>query len=291
MKIAYCGYDFFFECLKTIDSAGHSVISIFTNECDNHRYVFNTEVQKFASSRGIPFTDRKIDASDLKHLQEIGCDLLISAAYPYRIPIETAPNLAAVNLHPTLLPVGRGPWPLPHIILKELKTSGVTMHLLKPQFDAGPVVVQKSFAVDERENLETLSCKVKLAALEVMRTFLADPASLMARGIDQSSLGMAEYWPRPTNEERTLDWNMPVRSIDRIARAFGKFNSFATFDDAEWIVDDVSVWEASSIEPPGTVVLRTPGEVVVAAKNGYVCIRVFEMDPDFARDREVSNAS
>lgn len=289
MKIAYCGYDFFFDSLGVIEKAGHTVVSIFTNECDNLRWNFNTKVQEFASAHGIPLTEQKVSASDLVRLREMGCDLLVSAAYPYRIPIEAVPGFVGVNLHPTLLPTGRGPWPLPHIILKALAESGVTLHLLSPEFDSGPIVLQQSFAVDERENLETLSCKTKLAARTVMGKFMADPQSWASKATEQGLLGSAEYWPMPTPQERTLDWSLPVRSIDRIARAFGKFNSFAVFDDAEWIVDDVSVWEAQPPEPAGTVVLRTPREVVIAAQDGYVCLRVFEIDPDFAKDQGVSN--
>lgn len=40
MKIAYFGYDFFYDCLKTVLSEGHDVIKVFTFDTDNHKVHF-----------------------------------------------------------------------------------------------------------------------------------------------------------------------------------------------------------------------------------------------------------
>jgi len=69
---------------------------------------------------------------------------------------------------------------------------------------------------------------------------------------------------------------MGVEAIDRIARAFGKFESLAHFDNCDWLVSDINVWHCEHAELPGTVVHKSNTEIVVAALDGMVCMRIFQ---------------
>lgn len=281
MKIAYFGYDFFSDCAEVLLAENHDIIAIFSVDCDNQRYVFNNRLEKIASGVGLQLTIKRPTREDLENLANSGCELLVSAAYPYRIPIEYAGNCRGINIHPTLLPRGRGPWPLPHVILKNDEQSGVTIHNLSPKFDSGDILAQNSYPVNRNETLESLSCKAQMTAKELFRNFIRDYVKGAVSAQRQSDLGEGEYWPTPSFEDRTFDWSHSVDQIDRIARAFGRFNSFATFANKEWIIDSVDVWKQNHNQPIGSVVHRTSREVVVAASDGYVCIKVFEIDPDW----------
>jgi methionyl-tRNA formyltransferase len=285
MKIAYFGYDFFFGCLDDLSKSNHSILAIFTPDsaCDNRRYNFNTMTVDFARRNGIAVYHGKVTHEQIGKLQQDGCDLLVTAAYPFRIPIEACPSLLGVNIHPTLLPVGRGPWPLPEIILRRLTESGVSIHKLEPSFDSGDIILQRSFRLHDNENLESLSCKTQMLARALFSEFLSDPGASLKRARPQDQLGTAEYWPMPDSSKRTLDWTAGIQAVDRVARAFGKFNSFAVYNDCEWIVDDVTVWPAAHGLPPGTLIHKTNREAVVAASDGYVCLRTVEVDPDFKK--------
>lgn len=61
-------------------------------------------------------------------------------------------------------------------------------------------------------------------------------------------------------------------------RVFGKFMSLARFDNTDWLVEDVSVWKAKHDYKCGEVVLRGNREVVLAAQDGFVCLRHFCQD-------------
>lgn len=276
-KIAFLGYDFFYSAFESLLKNNYEIKWLFTFECDN-KVNFNTKIVSKAKEVGADIFYDRISKNNIEDLRNAGCDLIISAAYPYKIPIiEHSPFM--INVHPTLLPIGKGPWPLPIIILKGLSESGVTIHKVSERFDSGDILIQRGFKVFDNENLETLSCKTQITAEKMLLDLLADFENKWENAKPQGKDG--EYWAMPTFEERTLNWNLSVIEIDRIARAFGKFDSLATFDSKDWVVQDLTVWSEKHNLASGTLVHLTNREALVAAADGYVCIRFFSIDPDY----------
>jgi len=219
MKIAYCGYDFFSECLRTLLSRGDDVYRVFTFKCDNS-FDYNQYITKICRQYSLPLSDRPIDQKILEQLQREGCELLITAGYRYKIPDLSATGIKGINLHPTLLPVGRGPWPLPWTILSGQKHSGVTIHKLSAEFDAGDILMQNDFALEANENLESLSAKSQILAKAMLTNLVENFADFWQAARPQE--GDHSDWPRPSVADRTLDWSAGVTQLDRHCRAFGK---------------------------------------------------------------------
>lgn len=276
MKIAYFGYDFFYKCLEHLSNAGHEVLKVYTYKTDN-KYNFNDYIITLADNLHIPVQFSKVKPSDIYSLKELGCELLVVAAYPYKIPILEDCRIKGINIHPTFLPEGRGPWPLPHIILKGLKKSGVTIHKLEAAIDQGDILLQASFDITDTENLESLSCKCQLTAVTLLDEFFENFDSYWNNAQKQ---GTGSYWEFPSVEEQTINWDTSVLDISRTVRAIGKFESRAKFDDKYWVVQDATVWVEKHAFITGEVVHRTNKEIVIAAKDGFVCLRFFEIDPD-----------
>lgn len=272
MKVAYCGYDFFSACLSDLLAHGVDVCAVFTMACDN-RFDYNQYVYEICAQHGLPITDVPIDTSAISQLEADGCELLITAGYPYKVPDLSHTRLRGINVHPTLLPVGRGPWPLPWIILQQLERSGVTIHALSNNFDAGNVLAQASFSVGPRETLESLSAKSQLVAVPLLRDVVADFDGYWAAQRPQVDDG--SYWPRPSPADRMIDWRAGVDDIERLCRAFGKSGARASFDGQNWWVYSVSVWPQEHTYTPGVVVHKTNTEMVVAAADGFVSLLYF----------------
>ena len=278
MRIAYLGYDFLYSCLEYLSSHNQfEIIKVFSNKTDNH-YKFNEKVKDIAAKLNLTVQLERISLSDLNELQAMGCELIISAAYPYRIPINQDLSIKAINIHPTLLPEGKGPWPLPYIILKDFNESGVTIHKLAKTFDSGDILIQEKFEVSDRDDLETLSIKSQIMAVKILSKLLTNLDFYWQNATPQTG---GSYWKMPTQKDKMLDWTLDVKSIERIQRAFGKFDSFAIFDDIRWAVQDLNFWHGKHDFQPGTVVHRTNKEILIAAKDGYVCLRSFKKHSDY----------
>lgn len=71
-------------------------------------------------------------------------DLVISAAFPRLIPAEILkiPTYGAVNLHPSVLPAGRGPNPV-RLVYEGATTVGATLHRTEAEFDTGAILSQR----------------------------------------------------------------------------------------------------------------------------------------------------
>ena len=73
--------------------------------------------------------------------------------------VEAFPN-RILNIHPSLLPA----FPGLHVQLQALrhgvKISGATVHIVTPELDAGPIVLQASVAVEENDTADTLSERI-----------------------------------------------------------------------------------------------------------------------------------
>jgi len=100
-------------------------------------------------------------------VEEAGCTLIVLAGFLTIIDeqvYERFPN-RILNVHPALIPsfCGRGFYGL-HVheaaLEKGVKVSGATVHIVTPECDAGPIVLQKAVEVLENDTPETLQKRI-----------------------------------------------------------------------------------------------------------------------------------
>jgi phosphoribosylglycinamide formyltransferase 1 len=73
--------------------------------------------------------------------------------------LEAFPN-AILNIHPSLLPAFPGVDAQRQALEHGVKVSGVTVHLVTPELDNGPIVLQRAVPVHEDDTVETLSARI-----------------------------------------------------------------------------------------------------------------------------------
>lgn len=103
----------------------------------------------------------------LAHLQRSGAQLIVLAGFLKKIPpqvIDAFPN-KILNVHPALLPSfgGKGMYGR-HVHAAVLaygcKITGVTVHIVTNEYDAGPPVLQECVAVHADDTPESLAARV-----------------------------------------------------------------------------------------------------------------------------------
>jgi len=75
------------------------------------------------------------------------------------VMLEAFPN-AILNIHPSLLPAFPGLHPHRQALEHGVKVSGVTVHLVTSDLDAGPIVVQRSVPVLADDTPDTLAARI-----------------------------------------------------------------------------------------------------------------------------------
>jgi len=221
-NIIYFGYDLFYPCLEyLVGRSDVNVLKVYSFASDEV-YDFHDKVKGICAKNNIEFTLEKITADELKkQFEQNRCDLAFSAGYAYKIPTNCTPLFKGINVHPSLLPIGKGGWPFPHIILKGLKKSGVTVHKLTDSFDDGDILLQKEFDVTDNDTIFTLEEKSRETAL-LMMDKLFDELDLLFKNASKQPKG--EYWQLPTESDSTIFLDTSESEKQRIIRAFGEKN-------------------------------------------------------------------
>jgi methionyl-tRNA formyltransferase len=167
-----------------------------------------------SGSAGVPVfhagSMRSLTSSDV--LRSLAPDVIVVACYPRLIPapVRAAARVAALNIHPSLLPQGRGPDPLFWTLRRGNGRAGVTVHELTDTYDAGPILVQQSFrypdAISE-DRLELLAAEIgaRLALHAIHQ--LVDGSATSHEQDD----ALASSEPSPAADDYVIDTNRPAR--------------------------------------------------------------------------------
>lgn len=230
MKIAYIGIDLFYIALETLFSLGCEITEIFTCETDN-KTEFNIKVIDFAKKHHIPCTKQRITREDINRLKKSGCNAAVCAGYYYKIPVDC--DFPIVNIHPSLLPVGRGSWPMPQTILRGFKNSGVTIHKIAEDFDTGDILLQREFKLGENETLVGFMEKVYALLPGMLKNLIKNFDELYTGAVPQ---GTGEYWDAPTEKDFTITPDMTADEADLILRAFSGYECIYKAGDQKYIL-------------------------------------------------------
>lgn len=116
-------------------------------------------IKTWAEMKGISVLQPiKLDAEFCRKLSTVDCQLFIVASYGKIIPenILSIPRKGTLNVHPSLLPLYRGPSPIQSALLDGAMTMGLSIMRLDNEMDHGPILTQTSFAIDEQATAGTL---------------------------------------------------------------------------------------------------------------------------------------
>jgi phosphoribosylglycinamide formyltransferase-1 len=130
-------------------------------------------IAEYSRALADTLTEEKIDLVVLAGFLTI-IDETVYEAFPNRI----------INVHPALIPsfCGKGYYGL-HVheaaLEKGVKVSGATVHIVTPECDAGPIILQKAVEVREDDTPETLQKRIMVEAEwiilpEAVRLFCED---------------------------------------------------------------------------------------------------------------------
>jgi methionyl-tRNA formyltransferase len=166
-------------------------------------------------------TPEKLRSDAARHaIRDFRPDGLLLVSYGQLVPadlLEVA-DRPPLNVHPSLLPRHRGAAPVAGTIMAGDGEGGVTLMIMTPQLDAGPIVAQWSVPLTGRETTPEL--EVQLADLAAERV----PAELERWAAEETEStpqdDRASTMVRPfTRADGWIDWHRPAIEVDRQVRA------------------------------------------------------------------------
>ncbi len=204
-------------------------------------------------------------------LGELGIELGCVACWPWRLPPEAleAPRHGFLNLHPSLLPRHRGPAPWFWVLRSGEAHTGVTVHRMSDELDAGPILAQERFFVPNGLSGDELD---RLSG-EIGGPLLAKAVEDALEGTDNareqpSEGGSYEGWPR--EQDFIIPTTMTARQAFNFVRGVSEWRITPRIEVAG---REVPVREAvgySEHERPGAPLEVHGGVVRIAMLEGVL---------------------
>ena len=147
------------------------------------------EIQRVDTAMGIPIVWVTSTAEATETIRSFAPEVAVAACFPWRLPraaLETPP-LGILNVHPSLLPAGRGPEPVFWTLRRGEPVTGVTVHRMDAGFDTGPIVAQAQMPVP-----------AGISAPELERDLMALGGNLLVDALPKLVAGRLQPRPQPT---------------------------------------------------------------------------------------------
>jgi methionyl-tRNA formyltransferase len=264
MKIAYFGYNAFSSCLELLVSLGHELVCVYTGE-DN---IYADRVISYSINQRIPLRFNKPDKSQMDELVAAGVDLFLSAEYPWKIPVPSQLKFA-INVHPTLLPEGRGPTPLPSLLLTYPQYAGVTFHKMTAKLDEGDILLQKKICIDESESYDTLSAKLFIETPLLLNKLLSDVDYYYKNSHRQKK---GSTWHKLSYDDQTINWNKSTQELLKQFRAFGSLGVYARLGSQLYLITAAEGVMCRHTFEAGSIISSDTMRIVIAANEGLLVI-------------------
>jgi methionyl-tRNA formyltransferase len=287
MKWILCGKnDAAVACLELLVERGDDVWAIGIAG-DGGTDGWQRSFRSAARRLGVRFEQpaRINDDDVVRRLAAFGARALISIQYDQilRGNLFRGVGCPCLNLHFSLLPRNRGVAPIAWAVLLGDRETGVTLHHMVEDIDAGDVIAQRAVPIDAEDTARDVYDAVSDAAVALFRQSYPFPPALLATRLPQDAASAAYHRAGDFDfSRRRVDWSRPAAELQRWLRAmiFPPLQHPETTAAGRLLVITRvagSPGPAASA-PPGTVVGGSSDGLEVATADGTVRIRAMQ-DP------------
>lgn len=263
--------------LRALIEAGYDVAAVVSNyQPAQSRKARTLEVEAVAAEHHIPLLLPAKPRDILEQLATYQAQAAVLVAYGKIIPqalIDLFPR-GIINIHPSLLPLHRGPIPVEQVILDGATETGVSIMQLSAKMDAGPIFTQARSPLNGHETKQELADRLLSIGqdllLEQLPLILAGTATLTPQ--DDTA---ATYDKLIAKSDGLIDWSKPARQTEREVRAYAGWpGSRTTIDGTEATITAASLLpkDAQIAAAPGTPFRTTSGEMAVTTSQGSLII-------------------
>ena len=248
------------------------------------RRITEPAVKKVAVAHGIPIMQpRQMRAPEaLAHLRDWAPDVLVVAAYGQILlpAVLDLPPHGCVNIHPSLLPRWRGAAPIAAAIRHGDSTTGVTIMVMDPGMDTGPILNQQEVPIFPEDTTKSLDGRLALLGAELLIKTL--PGYLSGKIQPQAQNDdLATFAPRLKKADGQLDFQKTAEVLARQVRAFHPWpGTFTELGGQIFKVHRAHVLgELEGLSTPGTPGERTHAGDLPAFWTGGGLLVLDEVQP------------
>ena len=284
MRIVFFGSSIFsVPSLKKISGSVTAVVTKRARPKGRGYNVDDNEVKRAAQELNLPLIE--IDSfkdEAAKGIADHRPDLFVVISFGLIVPkwALDIPSIGPINIHPSLLPLYRGPSPMQWALLNGDRETGITFIRMNEKMDEGDVIFQERTQIRDDEDYTGLSRRLAERSADILSGIvdrIEHEPFIKGEAQDHS---LATYSKIVTKETGKIDWNSSAREINCRIRAFVEWPTAYTFLDGKRLkVYHSTIDEASSPDqPPGTIIASNRSGLDVAAGKGVLTIMELQLE-------------
>ncbi|OGL21616.1 methionyl-tRNA formyltransferase [Candidatus Saccharibacteria bacterium RIFCSPHIGHO2_01_FULL_45_15] len=249
--------DFSFLTLKALVQSGYSISAVVTKPDSRQgrgQKLTPPKVKVYAEQHSIDVWQPIKLTAITEKIKALGSPVGVLVSYGKIIPQSVidlfTPGI--INIHPSLLPVYRGPSPVESAILNGDNQTGVSIMLLSADMDAGPVYVQKPLTLTGNEQIQQLYDSLGQIGIDLLVKHLPSILSCTLLPTAQKAEA-ATYCHLISKTDGVINWQQSATIIERKVRAYQNWPKTRTkIGSAEVIITSAHV-QAKHGAQPGTI--------------------------------------
>ena len=183
----------------------------------------HTDFRETAASTGCEvaeLTHSPRIADYLQHLEPWRADLILVLGWYYNVPrtVRETASQGCLGIHASLLPRYRGGAPLVWAIMNGEQETGVSLFHLTDEIDAGDIVGQRAFKIEDADTIATVLKKSESSAVSL----LAEKLPLLVRGQAECRCQdhtQATVFPQRSPGDGLIDWSWSRKKLYDFIRA------------------------------------------------------------------------
>lgn len=281
-------------CLDTVLRAGDTIVAVIPDAGDDGTDGWQPSLRGAAARAGLPIIGAP-NVNDVAFVAQVGQlrpDFLLSfqAAPILRAPLIATARIAALNLHYGPLPRYRGVSPIAWALMNGERTHGVTLHVIEPGIDSGPIVAERSVSIGPADTGRALYDRCVEAGIALFHeawVAVREQERIEARPQDDDTALYYNRWALDFSDRR-IRWTDDCAAIANRTRALifppVQLPLFVTESGRTCTVGAVAWDRRPHRERPGEVLTVSGGEVTVAAPGGRLHLSEVGHDQTILRD-------
>ncbi len=211
------------SCMEAIyESGGHLDLVITLNDSKAINKSGRVYLDNFCLLHNIPLVKcAHVNEPDvIQSIRDAKIDWLFIIGWSQIVGVEilTTPKKAALGMHPSLLPVGRGRAAIPWAILKGLSETGVTLFKLDSGVDTGPIIAQERISLTPQTSATELYAQIKVSHVNLIRDVIPKLLLNQVYLMPQDDR-LATVWHGRKPDDGQIDLAGSVWDADRLIRA------------------------------------------------------------------------
>ena len=215
-------------------------------------------------------------------LTQLNPSIIIVASFGLILPdyILKIPALGVINIHPSLLPKLRGPSPISSAIIEGMERTGVSIIKMVKELDAGPILFQEEFKIDENYNAEQLGLTLfNLAAKNLNQTVkkIVDK-SILEISQDDS---LATYTKMVKKDDGLINWAESGELIIRKLKAYSDWPGVYThWNNKRIIIKEAEFQkkENTGFQKYGQIIGLNNHCITVKTLDGFIHIKSLQLE-------------